>query len=155
MSRLVQNVTFAAPCLAPLWLKPNRSRGTKALGLAYERALARSVPSAYRGQWWHYIADGQPGWCQTDFHFMGRKRIVVLEAKLTDYDGAMEQLLGLYLPVLRVAYPSREISGVVVLKSLRQIMPGVAVADSLAQAMRWVEAGGSPPVVHWLGKGPI
>ena len=99
-------VTYAAPCLQPAWVRRSRPTGAKAAGLRFERALARALPRAVHSQWFHYLGQDGPAWCQTDLLLIGAKTVVVIEAKLGDYAGAQMQLGVLYLPVLAAAYPT-------------------------------------------------
>jgi hypothetical protein len=144
-------VTFAAPCLRPPWIKVNRPRGAKAVGLRYERALAKRIPLALHGQWFQYRTPDGPAWCQTDLLLLGRKQAVVIEVKLSDYLGARVQLQNLYLPVLRAAYPHLDPFGIIVLRSLEQVPAETFIFESLAPALRSEEI----PLIHWLGSGAI
>lgn len=144
------NITYAAPCLRPAWIRASRPRGTKALGLRYERAFAKARPEAVHGQWFHYLIDSAPHWCQTDFLFMGKKKIVVAELKLTDYDGARKQLDDLYVLVLRRAYPEHQIIPLIVLRNVGNVPDGVEICDSLKAAVQAPRA-----VLHWLGREPV
>lgn len=151
-SRRVQEVTYAAPCLRPSWLPPPKAkRGAKALGLRYENLLARALKGrAIHGQWFHFIADGEPGWCQPDLLVVGQKQILVLEVKLTYTPAAIGQLSDLYLPVVSHAY-GRPARGLIVAKNLTPEAPAEVyetIADAVALAPR-----ASLGIVHWLGRG--
>ena len=148
-------ISYAAPALRPAWLRPSRPRGSRAAGLAYERALARALPRAVHGQWFQYIEDGEPKWCQTDFHIVGAKNVVIFEAKLANYAEAHDKLTSLYLPVGRLAWPERRVGGVIVLKSVSNVPEGVAIFENLRDAVDNLRPDEGPVVVHWLGKGPI
>jgi hypothetical protein len=76
----------------------------------------------------------------------------VIEVKLTDWLGACAQIQNLYFPVLRAAYPEKQISGLVVLRHLSRVPNSTPVHDSLASALAQVQG---LPLVHWLGRGPI
>jgi hypothetical protein len=144
-------VTYAAPCLQPAWVRRSRPTGAKAAGLRFERALARALPRAVHGQWFHYLGQDGPAWCQTDLLLIGAKTVVVIEAKLGDYAGAQMQLGGLYLPVLAAAYPTKAIKGLIVLKHLSQVPEGTIVYETIAAAL----AGDVEGPVHWPSKGPV
>ena len=148
-------ISYAAPALRPQWLRPGRPRGSRAAGLAYERALGRVIPRAVHGQWFQYIEDGEPKWCQTDFHVVGAKSVVIFEAKLANYAEAFAKLKDLYLPVGRLAWPERRVGGVIVLKSVANVPEGVAIFENLRDAIDNLRPNGEPTLLHWLGKGPI
>lgn len=157
MTRAVTNVTYSAPCLRPSFIPASRPRGAKALGLRYERAFAKAVPSATHGQWFQYTDDSGPGWCQPDFLLESRKRVVIIEVKLTDYLGALAQIENLYRPVLRAAYPEKKVLGLVVLRHLSATPKGVKVWSSLREALSASEdaPSGAAPLLHWLGTGVL
>lgn len=151
-SRRVKDVTYAAPCLRPAWLpKAKAGRGAKALGLRYENLLAKALKGrATHGQWFHFIADGEPGWCQPDLLVVGQKQILVLEVKLTYTPAAVSQLEDLYLPVVSKAY-DRPARGIIVAKNLTPEAPAdvyETIADAIALAPR-----SGLGLVHWLGRG--
>lgn len=149
-SRRVKDVTYAAPCLRPAWLpKAKAGRGAKALGLRYENLLAKALKGrATHGQWFHFIADGEPGWCQPDLLIVGKRQVLVLEVKLTYTPMAESQLADLYLPVVERAY-GRPARGLIVAKNLTPEAPP-QVFESIADA---VTAGAPLGLVHWLGRG--
>ena len=154
--RVVQNVEWAKPCERPGFIGRGRARGTKALGLSYEKKLATALSRAhgphYHGQWYHYFADGKNGWCQPDFVLLSSLRIVVVECKLTNIEEATEQLDELYFPVLRAAY-RLPVCGIIVVKSLTRLPPVATVCSTLTGALN--EAHRCVPVLHWIGQGPI
>ena len=150
--KVPKKVSFAAPCLPPPWLKKNRARGQKAAGLRFERAVAKAVPGATHGQWFQYLAEDGPGWCQPDLLLVGKKTVVVIEVKLTNYVEAKEQLMELYLPILSAAYPSHSIHSVIILRHVSSLAQGVKIYEKISEAL---EAREKYPVVHWLGVGPV
>lgn len=149
-------ITYAAPCLKPKFIPaPRRLRGTKRLGIAYERALAKAIPAATHGQWFEYRHADEPSWCQIDLLLESARRVVVIEAKLTDLAAARQQLDELYLPVLRVAFPEKSVRGVIALRHVTNVPEGVEIWDKFSEALWAARETGSAPIFHWLGKGPI
>jgi hypothetical protein len=127
-----------------------RPRGAKALGLRYERALARALPGAIHGQWWEYEDLNGHGWCQTDLILRVGSNIVVLEAKYSWVEKGHEQMEELYFPVVEEALGTWPL-GVQVCKNLRQ--GARHVSSTLEQSIDQARVGRS--VLHWLGVGPL
>jgi hypothetical protein len=155
--RRVESVVWARECARPRGIPvARRLRGTRAQGLAYERklvgAITRVMPSAVHGQWFHFFADGEYGYCQPDVIRVVRDAVYVIECKLTDVELATEQLRDLYFPVLRCAY-ARPVRGIIAVRSVHRA-PGLAhIASSLREALLVSET--RVPVLHWIGSGPI
>jgi hypothetical protein len=145
-------ITYAAPCVKPVFIpSPKRLRGAKRAGIKFELDLAKALPKAQHGQWWHFLDDGVPFWCQTDLVLLGAKRILVIECKLTNYAEGREQLLRKYLPVLRAAYPEREVLGVVALRHLSALPVDIPLFQSLRDVIAAPQRLGIVPAFHWLG----
>lgn len=151
----MRKITYAAPCARPDFIPKGRPRGTKAQGLAYERALARALPKASHGQWFHYVDQLGPGWCQTDLLLESKNKIVIIEAKLTNYDEALVKLMDLYIPVVRVAYPEKDVHAVIALRHVTNVPRDREIFDRLDAALVESADAVTPPVFHWLGKGPV
>lgn len=164
----MRNISYAAPCLRPSFIpKPKRLRGSRGAGLAYERALAKAVKSLnvaeiLHGQWFHYKDQFGPGWCQPDIVFLSAKFAVVIEVKLTNVQEARKQLQELYLPVLSVAYPEKEVVGVIALRHVSSVEKEVEIFDCIFDAIeesRQIKSKMPPAkdfgIFHWLGNGPI
>lgn len=145
-------VRRAEPCQRPDCIPIGRPRGVKRLGVAYERAIAKALPLACRGQWFYFEDAYGPGYCQTDFLLFTPKAIYVLEAKLTDTPAAQAQLDELYLPIVAKAY-STPAYGIIIVKNLLPETARGAICDNLsvAQAM----SHSTIPILHWLGRGPM
>lgn len=112
-----------------------RPRGAKALGVRYERALARSLPGATHGQWWEFWDANGRGFCQTDLFLPVGEAVVVLEVKYTWTPLGHSQLERLYLPVLRMAL-GRDVIGLVVCKKLiPEVLGQVTVCGTLVEAI--------------------
>lgn len=152
MPHIASHVTYSASCLQPKWVTPGHPRGTRALGLRFERAFAKAVPKAIHGQWFQYIDESGPNWCQPDFLLISKHKVIVIEVKLTDFTGACAQIKQLYIPVLQAAYPDHQISGLVVLRHLSRVADSTPVHTTLIDALVSSE---SLPLIHWLGRGHI
>ena len=153
MHRKVKNVVWARECDWPKCIpRTRRARGTKARGLAYERALAKKLGIALHGQWFSFFADGEYGYCQPDFLLIEDRAITVIECKLTNVEQATEQLLDLYFPVLRAAY-ARPVRGIIAVRSVHRAPACAHIANNLRDALDVSEK--RVPVLHWIGSGPL
>ena len=152
--RQLTHVEWAHECEPPSFAKRSRLRGTKAMGVSYERKLAKVLPrGTVHGQWFVYRADGRVGYCQPDFLLKGRNELAVLEAKLTDVHAAREQLELLYAPVLRACY-GRVVLCVAVSRSVAMVPVSVEICETLARALA-VAREGNFAVLHWIGTGRV
>lgn len=130
------------------WPKVRSPRGTKALGLQYERTCARAFPSAEHGAWFRFQDTIRQGYCSPDLLLIQGNTALVVECKLTNWLEAWDQLHQLYIPVVGLAL------GVMVLPVVlvKHVSPGVVITHSLREAIvRRMER----PVLHWLGHGPF
>jgi hypothetical protein len=150
--RKIEGLRYAALSERPPGLPRTRPRGTKALGLRFERALARALPGAKHGQWFYFVDRNGPGYCQPDLYLDSGGYIVVFEAKLTDCAQAKGQILDLYAPVLAKAL-GKPVQGIIVVRHLTQVSDLTEVRPSLALAR--IAARTSVPILHWLGRGPL
>lgn len=148
----VSGLHYAAPCLRPDFIQKSKPKGAKALGIRFEKAVAKAI-DGNSGQWFHYIDSEGPGWCQTDVLVIGQKSVFILECKLTDTPEAVGQLLHLYYPVLREAY-RLPVFGAVVCKNitsktdLRRLVPSFERAIRLAKLEQI-------PVLQWDPRRPF
>jgi len=150
--RQIKGIAWAEPCLRPRGLPEKKPRrGSKAEGLRFERALARALgPRCTQGQWFRFMDDNGPGHCQPDLLLIGRKRIVVIECKLTFTLEGVMQLQELYLPVLRTHYARHEVLCVLACKNLTPQAPAGRIHASLRAAIEDALSGGVA-VFHWFG----
>lgn len=147
--RVIRGLKWARSGTGPE-LPTRRPRGAKALGIRYERALARALPAAQHGQWWEFEDSAGHGWCQTDLIGEFGGQVVILEAKYSWVEKGHEQMEQLYAPVVEMA-TGRAPLMVQVCKNLRQ---GVRhVSGDLEAAIAKARSGRS--VLHWLGVGPL
>lgn len=148
MARHIVGLEWARPCARPKAIPQARLRGTRAQGLAFERALAKACPWARHGQWFEFADANGLGWCQPDLFAFIEGRCVVLEAKLTDVAAAREQLERLYSPILAHCFGA-PVVGVPVVKFLSKCR-GESPAPDLRSAL-----AAPRPLLHWLGRGPF
>ena len=133
----------------PSCIPVGRARGIKALGVRYERELAKELREAKRGVWFEFEDSKGHGFCQVDFLMAwGPKppRPLVIEVKHTWTKEAREELERLYLPIVWLA-SGREPLGVVICKRLVPEAPW-AVHDLESAAL-------CAAPLHWIGKGPL
>ena len=156
VARQVERVEWAQTCSAPSFHSARRPRGTKGLGVTYERKLAKALTKGgwahTYGQWFAYGDGGARHLCQPDF-ILTDWELVVLECKLTRVEEALAQLEGLYVPVLTAVY-KRPVHAIVVTRSLSRCPWDIQVEDNLAGAVRHAVLG-RRVVLHWIGSGPI
>jgi hypothetical protein len=155
--RTVHNIAWAKECESkPFMRGPRRVTGTRAKGISYERTLAKTLratlPGVRHGQWFVYHADGNLGYCQTDFIRLSSGCVHVLECKLSNVEEATEQFLDLYFPILKKVY-ALPVYGIIVTKSVHRVPDLAHITSSLSEALRLAET--RVPVLHWLGRGPL
>ena len=156
MTRKVFQLEYAAPCLRPSCIPQGRAKGTKAVGLRYERAVGeavRSKPYIILGPWFEFRDANGWGCCQPDFIIERPERgdFVVMECKLTENEAAYKQLNGLYLPVVAMAYLGATCGAIVTRHLTRNTRPD-RIFDSFDEML----AAASPPGIpiwHYLGRG--
>ena len=105
MSRVVNGLQWAKELVErPSVIPKSRPRGPKAIGVRYEKALAKELgPVARHGVWFEYgDAEGRH-YCQVDFLLELGERICIIESKYTWVASAYLQLERLYAPVLALA----------------------------------------------------
>lgn len=152
LPRRIVGLEWAHECDRPRCIPKSRPRGTKGLGLRYERLVGKALhgmPGLRLGQWFKFCDANGGGWCQPDVLIIHPAVVFVLECKLTDVPLADMQLSGLYVPILSHVY-KRPVHSIVVTKHLTRTSDLGRVCDSLASAI-----GRPAPVLHWLGHGPL
>lgn len=129
----------------------SRPRGAKAMGVRYERQLAKQLGAGWRhGQWIEFEDANGRGWAQPDFILIGQRRLVVLEAKYTWVPEAMAQLDLLYRPLCEALW-GLPVVGFVVCKNLIPQIQGNLWTD-LGEML---EIGRNLDCLHWIGTGPL
>lgn len=158
---IVRSLYWAKPCRAPR-AAPRGLKGTKALGIAYERNVGKALealpamPKIHRGAWFEFCDSGVVRHCQPDIVMKwkgedGKPLALVVEVKLTDTPVAYGQLRGLYFPVLEEAF-GLPVRGVVVAR--RTTRASGAVYGTIREALSATAPAGIG-LVHWLGTGPL
>ena len=109
----------------------NQNRNAKACvkkGHAYERVVHRELKRLDLGgeicfqQWIMFADENGLGWAQPDLYVLWPNLLLLIECKLTQSKSADQQLLGLYLPLLRDIY-QLPILCLQVCKNLRVVPP--------------------------------
>jgi hypothetical protein len=152
-SRIIAGLSYAACCLRPANIPKSRPRGARAAGLRYEKALAAAVPGAIAGQWFEFFDANGPGHCQTDLLIVGKRRVVVIEAKLSDVEGGRRQIESLYIPVVRAVWPELKPLGIVAVRHLGRELDESRVVNTLEEAVRAAEE--FVPTLHWIERTPL
>jgi len=156
--RVISGLSWAKPCPRPACIPKSRPRGTKGLGLAYERAVGKALLREGRrpllGQWFEFSDANGHGWCQTDLLLRSPcGGWVVLECKLTDVEQGRDQVRQLYLPVVGAAL-GRCLGGMVVAKHLSKATKPQSICSDLDSALAAVSLG-DLPLLHWIGSGTM
>ena len=150
MTRVIEGLVWAKPCERPKGLPVARLRGTRAQGVAYERALAKALPKATYGQWFAFVDQNGPGYCQVDLFQPSGEALLVLECKLRWTLEGHQQVSYLYKPVLEAAYGKRAFGGVVC-KILVPSAPVLLTRDLPSFERACAHAMAPCPVLHWMG----
>lgn len=146
--RRISGLRWARPCPRPDCIPQGRPRGAKALGVRYEKTLAKALPAASHGQWFEFEDRQGHGWCQVDLMLERNAGIGLVEVKYTWTQEGHAQLELLYRPVVEAALDKSTV-GVVACKALTHETPRRAIAASLAEAFqRRIDHGHG--VWHWL-----
>lgn len=155
MTRRVQNLVWAKELEAkPRCIPVNCPvQGCRALGVRYEKAMAKALPAAQHGLWWEFFDGNGPGFCQTDLLLVGPHYALVLEVKYTYTTEAWEQLETLYGPVVEKAL-EKEVLGVQVCKIIPGLI-GTEISASLEESIDAAKRKGLRSVLHWSGLGPL
>lgn len=156
MTRVIDGLVWARTCQPPpMFAGKRRSRGAKAQGLRYERALAKALPTAVHGQWFEFKDRRGAGWCQPDLLLAVAGGLLVLEAKYTWILEGHLQIEKLYRPVVAKASGKR-VFGLVVCKVLvpEALDSGAVITGDWQKAVDIATAGGRV-VLQWLPKAPL
>lgn len=155
--RIISGLVLAAPCPRPARLPVARLRGTKRLGIKYEKDFAKTLEGSFpgsclAGQWFHFVDVNGPGYCQPDLLLKLPHEIVIFECKLTDTEQGRSQIAHLYAPVVEKAFglPSR---GIVVTRHLTRETEIALVCDRLPMAVKFKR--GVIPTLHWRERSPL
>lgn len=153
--RNIVGLQYAARCLRPAHIPKSRPKGAKAAGLRYEKALSAAIPRAEHGQWFEFKDLNGPGHCQMDLIIEGKKRIVVIECKLTEVAQGMAQLRELYFPIVEKVWQDKKPLGIVAARHLSKCPDTALVETTLKSAILRAESEKIIPVLHWMERMPI
>ena len=122
---------------APPWLRKRKMTPAQRKGISYEKAMARLLANDYQvqhGQWIKYKRKGRWKWCQPDLIVTHENRIYVIEVKLTARPrSAKTKLLSLYVPIMQLIYPGREVVPVQLCKNLTKRSGSFVTLSDLPQ----------------------
>lgn len=157
---------IAGECVAvrlaerPSCIPKGRPRGLKAAGCRYERAFGEAAAqrACAVGPWFQFADINGRGFCQPDVLFRAASgEYVVAECKMTDFAAAERELEQLYIPVVRAALAKPTV-GLIVLRHLNPIIVSEhaeRIFSGLEEALYAAPKLKVPPVLHWIGKGPV
>lgn len=155
--RVIAGLLSAAPCDRPGNLPVARLRGTKRMGMKYERDFAKALKAKYPsallvGQWFCFLDDNGNGYCQSDIILKLPSEVIIFECKLTDCEKGRSQLSRLYRPVVERCWglPTR---CMVVTRHLSGETKLELVTDQLAQALAFNRE--AIPTLHWRERNPL
>ncbi len=139
-----------------------RPRGTKRMGLKYERDFGKALQQKYPGavllgQWFYFGDSNGTGYCQPDVIVKFPHEVVIFECKLTDTLQGRSQLSKLYFPVVGQAY-SLPVRGIVVTRHLSQETNTEETTDLLSEALDCARSAGDRyliPTLHWRERSPL
>ena len=112
-------------CNPPQWVGKLPTTGAKGRGLTYERKIKKLLLEQFEdffevllGSWvrsgnlsyWEYR--------QFDALLVGKKRVYLIEIKLSHKNDALTKLLEVYLPLVQKLYPRRRVIPVQICKSI-------------------------------------
>lgn len=151
MARVIQGLISAETCHRPGFIRQTRPRGKKGAGLRYERELAKSLPGAIHGQWFHFVDRAGEGWCQPDIMLWNSAGLIILESKYTWTQAGHKQIELLYKPVVARAM-QKQTFGMVVCRTLTTDVAKAWICRDLESAISRALRG-LPTVLHWIGSG--
>lgn len=151
--RAVNGLLWARQALRAPHREPKRKRGAKAIGIRYEKALAKALPSARHGLWFEFCDTNGRGYCQPDFLIELLGAPFVLEAKLRDVSGGLAQIMELYQPVLREVL-GQPVFGIAIVRTLSVLPPRVVAWHNLREAAL-AALRGTPSVLLWREGYPL
>ncbi len=155
--RVIAGLLSASLCSRPQGMPTSRLRGTKRMGMKYERDFAKALtarfPSALLvSQWFRFLDSNGSGFCQTDIIVKLADKCLIFECKLTDCDKGRSQLSRLYLPVVERAF-GLPAYGIVVTRHLSKETEMERVTDLLASAVAASRV--AIPTLHWRERNPL
>jgi hypothetical protein len=121
---------------------PTKLTGFAKQGKAFEKAIAKALPSAIHNPWFQFRDLRGLGCCSPDILLPTSQGILCIEVKLTYTDEAQRQLTYLYLPILQ-SFFGVPAAGLVIVKSLGQGFAGPTPHRLLSSALA------APPSGQW------
>ena len=150
------------PGEAPPWPKV-RHKGKQAQGKTYERKLIKHLEglvtkrnSIFYGRellpspWIYFLDINGKGWAQPDALLVHDNLVWIFEAKLTHTEDSVDQLLKLYVPLVKHIWPNK---GHVAMEVCHNIGP-IYRADKWTRVMLFddvYENFGKIYLYHWMG----
>lgn len=155
--RVISGLLSAALCTRPGNLPVARLRGTKRMGMKYERDFSAALKRKYggavlSGQWFHFVDRNGSGYCQADVIVKGTAEVLIFECKLTDCEKGRSQLSKLYCPVVERAF-GLPAHGIVVTRHLSKETEMERVTDLLQNAV--IASREAIPTLHWRERNPL
>jgi hypothetical protein len=132
----------------PACIPASRPRGSRAAGLRYERALAKSLPAALHGCWFEFEDANGHGYCSPDLILSQSNLLVILEAKLSFTLDAVPQL-DFYSTIVEKALRKYTVP-IIVTKYLRDVPPNFVIQSDLEYAILSARRQ-QLTILHWLG----
>lgn len=155
--RVIAGLLSASPCSRPNNLPIARLRGTKRMGMKYERDFAKALKIRYPsnvlvGQWFRFLDNNGNGYCQSDIILKLADECIIFECKLTDCEKGRSQLARLYRPVVERCWglPTR---CMVVTRHLSGETKLELVTDQLREALAFNRE--AIPTLHWRERNPL
>ncbi len=153
-SRKVEGLRWVRETKNP-WPKAKLS-GLTAQGMRFQNRIAKALLGQAKGSfavtsnpWFEFCDRNGQGLCSPDILLNGPSGIVVIECKLTYTERALEQLFGLYLPVVELFFGVAAKS-VVVVGGIGRTAPIGPVLDSLKAAL-WLPSVPPATIVSPMG----
>jgi hypothetical protein len=155
--RVLHTPSLEAVCLAASPRRPSsRQRMTAAqkAGLAFQRKLARALPSSTSGPWIAFRDRNGAGLAQPDLYIqpLPDGSVLLFEAKLkltaVAVAEARRQVEGLYLPLLSQLYPNAPLRAAI---TGRYLAEGATGARPLTE-LSWRDFEETPMLTYWDAK---
>lgn len=155
--RVIQGLAFARVSDRPSNMPLGRARGTKRMGLTYERAFGKAITNRFPrstllGQWFNFVDSNGHGYCQTDILVRLATECIIFECKLTDTERGRSQLSLLYFPVVTRTF-GLPVRGIVVTRHLSRETELRRVTMELDAALRCPRD--VIPTLHWRERNPL
>ena len=121
-------------CDNPPWIRKAPTTGAKGRGLAYERKIKKLLLEQFEdsfevllGSWTRSGSISHWDYRQFDALLVGKKRVYLIEIKLSHKSEALTKLLEVYLPLVQKLYRKRKVIPVQICKSVPRQFPDKVV----------------------------